>query len=195
MELIRGFAEEVTQGRAPWLAAIHDKGKDEANPHCHLVIHDRDPETGKRVIGMSENGSTERLRSLWEDHTNQALTSAGHNARVDRRTLEAQGIDRKPTIHEGPRARGMAGRGVAPNSRIRTRRNGRGAKSRTRSVDSGSVRRPPLMKWLPLDAFNGRQASTINGAPAYAVPLKEALTIDSRDDFGAALKRLHKTGR
>ena len=53
----------------------------------------------------------------------------------------------------------------------------------------------PLMKWLPLDAFNGRQASTINGAPAYAVPLKEALTIDSRDDFGAALKRLHKTGR
>ena len=139
LDLVRGFADDVTQGRAPWLAAFHDRGKDQHNPHCHLVIHDRDPDTGKRVIGMSESGSTDRLRSLWEDHTNRALLSAGHSARIDRRTLEAQWIDRKPTIHEGPRARGMAGRGVAPNSRIRTQRNGKGARSRTRHVNYPAI--------------------------------------------------------
>lgn len=29
--LVRAFAEEVTQGRASWLAAFHDMGKDEKN--------------------------------------------------------------------------------------------------------------------------------------------------------------------
>lgn len=134
-QLVRDYAEDLTQGRASWLAAFHDKGEDAHNPHCHLVVRDRDHESGKRVIGMSEAGSTEKVRALWETHANRALERAGHEARIDRRTLAAQGIQRAPTIHEGPRAQAMDRRGAQPRSQVRERRNGRGARQRSRQVD------------------------------------------------------------
>ncbi len=139
VELVRNFAEEVTKGRAPWLAAFHDKGEDRRNPHCHLVIRDRDPQTKRRVIGMSEAGSTEMLRKLWEQHANRALKAAGSAERIDRRTLAAQGIERTPTIHEGPRAQEMDARGAHPRSRVIDARNGRGAKRRARRIDYGRI--------------------------------------------------------
>ena len=37
--LVRGYAEEVTQGRAPWLAAFHDQGKDANNPHLAVTMN------------------------------------------------------------------------------------------------------------------------------------------------------------
>lgn len=132
--LVRSFAEALTQGRASWLAAFHDRGKDAKNPHCHLVVRDRDFETSKRVIGMSEGGSTQKLRELWEDATNQALARAGRSERVDRRTLVAQGVGRKPTIHEGPRAQAMHRRGKHPQSKSRVVRNSPGARTRVRTV-------------------------------------------------------------
>lgn len=141
VELVRGFANDVTKGRAPWLAAIHDKGKDAHNPHCHLLIRDRCPASGKRVIGMSDAGSTDMLREKWEQHANRALERAGHQARIDRRSLKAQGIDRAPTIHEGPNVRAMEKRGARPRSRMRNRRNGRGAMQATRQVDYPSIDR------------------------------------------------------
>lgn len=134
-QLVRGYAEEITQGRAPWLAAFHDKGKDARNPHCHLVVRDRDPETGRRVYGMSEKGSTQRLRTLWEQHTNRALEVAKRPERVDSRSLEAQGKGRQPGIHVGPRSRAMHAAGRAPVSRRRSYTNGLGARRRRREVD------------------------------------------------------------
>jgi hypothetical protein len=139
VQLVRDFANDVTQNRAPWLAAIHDRGKDAANPHCHLLIRDRDPATGKRVIGMSDAGSTEMLREKWEHHANQALQRAGHAVRIDRRSLKDQGIDRAPTIHEGPNVRAMEARGARPRSRLRLVRNGRGARNPSRRVDYRTI--------------------------------------------------------
>lgn len=135
VQLVRDFAEHVTKGRAPWLAAFHDKGKDVHNPHCHLIIRDRDFETGKRVIGTSELGSTERLRAQWETIANAALERAGRTERIDRRTLKAQGIAREPTVHEGPRAQAMDKRGARPNSRRRRLRNRPGSRQKYREVD------------------------------------------------------------
>ena len=132
--LVRAYAEAVTQGRAPWLAAFHEEGKDTKNPHVHLVIRDRDPDTGKRVAMLSEKGSTERLRLLWEEHANLALSNAHRPERIDRRTLEAQGIERKPTIHEGVRARRARRRGRPLRSRGRHIRNAALARSRSRYV-------------------------------------------------------------
>lgn len=123
--LVREFADEVTQGRASWLAAIHDQGKDAANPHAHIVIRDKDPNTRKRVAKLSEKGSTERLREVWEKAANRALERAGHEARIDRRSLAAQGIDRIPQVHVGPRAKAIEERGVRPTSRIRRDHRGR----------------------------------------------------------------------
>lgn len=167
VELVRGYAEEVTQGRASWLAAFHDKGKDAHNPHAHLLIRDRDAATGKRVAGLSEKGSTERLRSLWEEHANQALTRAGREERIDRRTLEAQGISREPTVHEGPRAQQMERRGARPESRLRRFRNRPGSRLPHRQVDyrnldqgrsrpayNREIRETPGEYWQALDADN-----------------------------------------
>ncbi len=168
VQLVRGFAEDVTQGRAPWLAAFHDQGKDTLNPHVHLVIRDRDAVTGRRVAGLSEKGSTERLRALWENHTNRALERAGRSERIDRRTLEAQGITRVPTVHEGPKAQQMDRRGARPQSRMRRYRNRPGSRMPWRDVDYGRIdggrSRPdynrdvqqetPAQYWEAIDASN-----------------------------------------
>lgn len=110
VELVRTFAAEVTQGRVPWLAAVHDQGKDADNPHAHVVLRDRDLETGKMALRMSQSGSTEMLRRTWERVCNAALERAGMDERIDRRTLEAQGIERVPTKHIGPQARQIEAR-------------------------------------------------------------------------------------
>lgn len=139
--LVRAFAEDITQGKASWLAAFHDLGKDAHNPHCHLVIRDRDPETGRRVIGMSEAGSTRMLRERWEHHTNIALEAAGRPERVDRRSLKEQGVTRAPTIHEGPKGRAAVARGRRPVSRAINVRNGPKARSRGRVVNYHDIDR------------------------------------------------------
>ena len=54
-ELIREFGEAVTGNRTPWVAAMHDMGKDAQNPHAHFIFRDRDLETGKRVLKLSDN--------------------------------------------------------------------------------------------------------------------------------------------
>jgi MobA/MobL family len=171
-QLVRDFAEDATQGRAPWLAAFHDQGKDTLNPHAHLVIRDRDPATGRRVAGLSEKGSTEWLRTLWETHTNRALEKAGRPERIDRRTLEAQGITREPTVHEGPKVQQMDRRGARPESWMRRYRNRPGSHLPYRDVDyrgldagrsrtdyNRQVRRPetPADYWDAVDSDNRRR--------------------------------------
>lgn len=139
--LISEFGETVSQGRAPWFAAIHDKGKDARNPHCHLVIRDRDFETGKRVLNTSERGSTERIRALWEDACNQALARARSPERVSRLSNRDRGIERKPGIHIGPKARELDRRGRVPRSRAINARNAPTARSRWRVIDYPTIDR------------------------------------------------------
>ena len=131
IEVVRTFIRELADGKpVPFFAALHDKAgtKDAANPHAHVVIRDRDPETGKgRVINTSEKGSTERAREIWERVCNEALRDAGLYARVDRRSLVDQGIlHRKPAGHEGPQPRAMESRQKPSEklSRIRAARKG-----------------------------------------------------------------------
>lgn len=159
--LVRAFAEDVTKGRAAWLAAFHEGGKDADNPHVHLVIRDRDPETGKRVAMLSERGSTERLRLLWEVHANRALEHARRPERIDRRTLKAQGIDRKPTIHEGVRAR-------------RARRRGRPLRSLGRQVRNAALARSHGRYVRYPDIDRGRTRADYNAAVRLLRPETEA---------------------
>lgn len=167
--LVRSFADRVTGGRAPWLAAFHDKGKDAANPHCHLVIRDRDPETGRRVFGTSEKGSTQRLREMWQGHANEALERAGRSERIDHRTLEAQGKPGPAGLHVGPKPKAMARGGRRPQSRARVVRNGPGAHRPNRRVDYPTLDRGRTRStchdermaaregWAAVDADNRRR--------------------------------------
>lgn len=101
-QLVRAFANRITRGRAPWFAAIHQAGADAHNPHCHLVIRDRDHESGKRVAKLSDKGACDRLRQEWEAACNAALKAAGRNERIDRRSHAARGLTRAPQAHRGP---------------------------------------------------------------------------------------------
>lgn len=99
VDLVRDFGNRLSRGRAPFFAAFHDM--ESHNPHCHFVFFDRDTETKQRVAKLSSKGSTERVRQLWEETTNEHLERGGYDARIDRRTLEEQGIDRIPEEHRG----------------------------------------------------------------------------------------------
>jgi hypothetical protein len=108
LSLLQNFCERMTEGRASWAAAIHDGPKDHDNPHAHIIFRDRDPETGKRVMLTTERGSTERFREGWEQEANISLERAGHDVRIDRRSLAGQGIDREPELHVGAGAGKLA---------------------------------------------------------------------------------------
>src|SRR5262249_49457227 len=73
IELLHDFGERMSQGRTPWMAAIHDGPGDADNPHAHIIFRDRDVESGRRVMMTTEAGSTERFRQGWEEEVNKAL--------------------------------------------------------------------------------------------------------------------------
>lgn len=148
-ELIRAFGEAVSGNRTPWVAAMHDMGKDAQNPHAHFIFRDRELETGKRVLKLSDNkrdrekaglepNGTDWLRQVWELTANQALERAGHEVRIDRRSLEAQGIDREPGVHVGPKANELEREDKVPRSQVRQDENGR--EIRWPEIDGGKSR-------------------------------------------------------
>ena len=102
--------------------AIHKpsgKDGDERNFHAHILTTTRIFENGtlgrKCDLELSDrdrkakglDGRKNELlatREAWANFVNRALEKAGHEIRVDHRTLEAQGVDRLPTKHLGPTA-------------------------------------------------------------------------------------------
>lgn len=132
-ELVRDFMQDLTGGKVPWFAAIHQTGPDAHNPHAHIVLRDRDIETGKRVLQMSLSpkrradadlpgpGAVDWVRERWEHHMNLALERAGREDRVDHRTLEQQGIPRTPQIHVGPNAQHIDKFVERPESQVRSK--------------------------------------------------------------------------
>lgn len=181
-QLLRLFVADLTGGQVPWLAAIHDKGKDAANPHVHLVVRDRHIEHGKRALGMSEKGSTERVRELWESNANLALAMAGLEERIDRRSLEEQRaeklalaeewrekspevaaayeaeaatLDRKPAPSTGPAPRAIEAKGKRSTVMRRVRREEAGPLGKRISRAVGIDRSP---KHTPKDTRRATQA-------------------------------------
>ncbi len=116
--LIDEYMDEVTRSRAPWAAWIHHPSSegDQRNIHAHVIIRDRDPQTGKTIAGMSDSDCAERVREAWERHCNDALAQAGHDVRVDRRSLATRALaadaPRPPRpVHRGPAVTAMERRG------------------------------------------------------------------------------------
>ncbi|MCE7887993.1 MAG: hypothetical protein DYH13_10905 [Alphaproteobacteria bacterium PRO2] len=88
-------------------------GHDPRNHHAHLLFTTREltPEgfgAKTRVLDDKQAGpqEVELLREVWETLANDALARAGFSGvKIDRRTLEGQGIDRIPQTHIGPEAK------------------------------------------------------------------------------------------
>ena len=135
-DLARDFAQALVAryGVAADLA-IHapDREGDHRNHHAHLLTTTRQfsraPDGGlvlgaKAHIELSDKARRERglgaaadevkaVRELWEHTANAALERAGVEARIDARSLQAQGIDQEATQHLGPAASEMERRGKA----------------------------------------------------------------------------------
>jgi len=134
IELAASFCMGLAQtkdGLLPYSFAVH-KGYDKANPHCHLLIservndgHDRVPDLwfkraakdpllggAKKTTVLHPREWLLQCRELWAERANHALQLAGHEARIDHRTLKAQGIDRAPTTHLGPSVTAMERQGI-----------------------------------------------------------------------------------
>ena len=106
--------------------AIHAPGKDgdNRNHHAHMLRTTRKVEVdglGAKLdteqAGRKRKDDLEQVRERWAAFTNAALERAGHHERIDHRTLQAQGIDREPTIHLGPAASGYERRTGQPSDK------------------------------------------------------------------------------
>jgi hypothetical protein len=128
-ELVHEFARELVKKHGFALdAAIHAPGKegDNRNRHAHILTTTRRLNSdgfGKkcRELDSKANGEIDYWRERWAQLTNTHLEKAGISARIDHRTLKAQGItDREPTVHIGPSATGFERRtGEKSDIRIR----------------------------------------------------------------------------
>jgi hypothetical protein len=130
--LALGFGRELAQryGVASDVA-IHAPSRegDERNHHAHIMLSActvaPDGTLGKKAAELDPiYCQKHRLpnmaeRERWAELTNLALERAGHAARVDHRSLEAQGSDRIAGSHMGPAVAGMARRGVNSEVSIR----------------------------------------------------------------------------
>jgi hypothetical protein len=129
IEVIGDFIGREIGDRFPYTVAVHNpKALDGGEqPHAHVMfsIREKDgierpkelffkranpshPEKGgarkSREWSKDErsNDRVNAIRLAWEELANKALEREGHEARIDRRTLEAQGIDREPEPKMGP---------------------------------------------------------------------------------------------
>jgi len=139
--IVRDFAEKVTHGTAPWIAAIHYDRP--GNPHVHLVaLEQNKPRTGgkgrpSKVIGLSRKGALEWVREEWAETHNRLM--AGTGPPIDHRSLAAQGKGHLlPMLHEGPAPRAMQARGARPDSHPKPIRGGRVIN--WRRIDEGRTR-------------------------------------------------------
>lgn len=103
----------------------------EAKPHVHVMLTLR--EVGPAGFGLkardwNSTAQLERWREAWADKANERLAALGHDARIDHRSLEAQGIDLEPQHKIGPAGQRRDERGEAADRaaehRALARRNG-----------------------------------------------------------------------
>lgn len=121
--LIQDFIKEnfTRKGYAADLC-IHapDKDGDNRNHHAHILVTDRRleaegfaPSKSERQLKSNERkAELETLRESWEKHGNRHLERHGFEPTLDRRTLEAQGIDREPTQHLGAKVSALENKGI-----------------------------------------------------------------------------------
>lgn len=113
-ELLSSFVSDqfVSCGMVADVAIHRDNPE---NPHAHIMLTMREitPDGfGKKVREWNDKELLETWRAEWAKYANRALERAGHSDRIDHRSLEAQGSDRLPTVHEGPHVRQMESRGI-----------------------------------------------------------------------------------
>jgi Ti-type conjugative transfer relaxase TraA len=113
----REFVERefVARGMIADLNVHWDIGADgEPKPHAHVMLTTRDVDEngfGKKNRDWNRTDLLETWRECWAEHANQRLAELDIDARIDHRSLEAQGVDLEPQHKIGPAAARMAAKG------------------------------------------------------------------------------------
>jgi ATP-dependent exoDNAse (exonuclease V) alpha subunit len=131
IKLTRTFASELANRYGVAVdVALHrpHRDGDTRNFHAHVLTTTREvTPTGLGKKATIELGDGDRarvglppakteivaLRERWAELVNAHLAERGVEARIDHRSLEAQGIDRAPTVHKGVAESALERRGVA----------------------------------------------------------------------------------
>jgi Ti-type conjugative transfer relaxase TraA len=119
IELARDFVQRefVDRGMVADLNVHWDIGPDGlAKPHAHVMLGMREVTEEGFGAKVREWNKTELLthwREAWAEHVNARLAELDIEARIDHRSLEAQGIDLEPQHKIGPAASRMAQQGLA----------------------------------------------------------------------------------
>jgi len=117
--LARDFVtrEFVDRGMIADLNVHWDMGADGlSKPHAHVMLTMREVDGdgfGKKVRDWNRTELLGQWRERWADHVNERLASLDIDARVDHRSLEAQGIALEPQHKIGPAGARRLERGEA----------------------------------------------------------------------------------
>ncbi|OWJ76671.1 Ti-type conjugative transfer relaxase TraA [Haematobacter missouriensis] len=115
IELARDFAqaEFVDQGMIADLNVHWDIGKDGMpRPHAHVMLAMRSVDEngfGQKVRDWNRTEMVERWRERWASQVNERLAELDIDARIDHRSLEAQGIGLEPQSQIGAPAQRIEG--------------------------------------------------------------------------------------
>jgi len=106
--LARDFVAQqfVARGMVADLNVHWDIGEDgNAKPHAHVMLSMRevsDQGFGAKMRDWNRSELLQEWREAWGAHVNERLGELGIDARIDHRSLEAQGIDLEPQHKIGP---------------------------------------------------------------------------------------------
>lgn len=118
VELARDFVarEFVDQGMIADLNVHWDMGADGMpKPHAHVMLTMRSADEngfGQKVRDWNRTEMIERWRERWADHVNERLAELDIDARIDHRSLEAQGIALEPQTKIGAPAQRIESAGI-----------------------------------------------------------------------------------
>lgn len=118
IRLARDFVtrEFVARGMIADFNVHWDVGSDgEAKPHAHVMLSMREVDDegfGAKVRDWNRTDLLNHWREAWAEHVNTRLAELDIDARIDHRTLEAQGIELEPQNKIGPAASRMAEQGL-----------------------------------------------------------------------------------
>ena len=219
LELVRGFAAEIANrhGVAVDFAihAPHREG-DTRNHHAHVLATTRVIEAGglgeKATIEWSDTNRRKaglrpakeevlEIRERWAQLSNEKLLEHGIEARIDHRSLTAQGIEREPTSHLGPAVSSLERRGIETEVGQRLKREGLEAAQRRleRAAELGKIEREQRQLSVSILDVSGDIAAarrerdlTLTRAPTRSL---EALQKEGREKWLALrAERLAKEG-
>src|SRR5246500_5562180 len=118
IELARNFArgEFVDRGMIADLNVHWDMAEDGMpKPHAHVMLTMRAVDengVGQRVRDWNRTEMVERWRRRWAELANERLAELDIDARIDHRSLEAQGIALEPQTQIGAPAKRIEDRGI-----------------------------------------------------------------------------------